>query len=188
MAPVPTSAGAALGRVDGRFAVARYPYIEGESYLWGEFSTHAHRRTVLDLLLLCTASPATATPHALADDFDIPFRDELASSLDHPARETGPYAQPTSALVVENARRVGTLLARHDELGALVNQGGTAPSRAVLTHGEPHPGNTMLSSDSSKPRDDSLRRWGARAQPDVVGGGDRTPVRLFRGQIRDSDR
>lgn len=147
VAPIPTSAGAALARVDGRFAVALYPYIEGESYLWGEFSTQAHRRSVLDLVVALHSVPATATPHALADDFDIPFRDELASSLDHPAEETGPYTQPTSALVVENARRIRTLLARHDELVALVDQGGTAPNRTVLTHGEPHPGNTMLSSD-----------------------------------------
>jgi hypothetical protein len=147
VAPIPTSAGPPLVRVDRRFAVALYPYIDGESYPWGEFSTQAHRRSVLDMVVALHNVPATATPHALADDFDIPCRDELESSLDGSAHETGPYTQPTSALVIDHAERIRTVLARYDNLVALVNQRSPAPRRAVLTHGEPHPANTMLSAD-----------------------------------------
>ncbi len=128
VAPIPTSAGAALARVDRRFAVALYPYIDGESYTWGELSTQPHRRSVLDLVIALHNVPTSAAPHALADDYVIAFRDELKSSLDRPAQESGPYTQATSALVVENARSIRTLLARHDKLVGLVSRLSTAPA------------------------------------------------------------
>lgn len=47
----------------------------------------------------------------------------------------------TSLLVRRNAAPIRQLLARYDGLVARARQ---RPGRAVLTHGEPHPGNTML--------------------------------------------
>jgi len=55
--------------------------------------------------------------------------------------ESGPYASQTSSLLVANADRITRLLARYDDL---VEQNRRQPGRRVLTHGEPHPGNTML--------------------------------------------
>jgi spectinomycin phosphotransferase len=46
-------------------------------------------------------------------------------------------------LLAENEAPVRRLLAHYDELVTVARR---QPSRAVLTHGEPHPGNTMLTS------------------------------------------
>jgi spectinomycin phosphotransferase/16S rRNA (guanine(1405)-N(7))-methyltransferase len=145
VAPIPTVDGEPLARADDRFGVALYPFIDGQSFGWGEFSTPAHRHAVLDRIVAVHTAPSAAFRHAMADDFVVPHRDELEAGLDpdDDAGDCGPYARLTSALLVENAAPIRRLLAQYDEL---VTEGRTQPSRAVLTHGEPHPGNTMLTS------------------------------------------
>jgi len=73
------------------------------------------------------------------DDFQVPHRDALQAALagEHVA-ECGPYAASAARLIAGAAEPIGALLARYDELVA-----GADRSRAVLTHGEPHPGNTL---------------------------------------------
>jgi spectinomycin phosphotransferase/16S rRNA (guanine(1405)-N(7))-methyltransferase len=56
--------------------------------------------------------------------------------------DCGPYARQAADLFVTHAAAVRHLLARYDVLTA-----GVDPHRAVLTHGEPHPGNTMRTAD-----------------------------------------
>jgi aminoglycoside phosphotransferase (APT) family kinase protein len=143
VAPVPAAGGGPLARVGGRFGVAVYPFVDGQSFGWGEFSSPAHRRAVLGLLTALHTAPDAASRHALADDFAVPHRDELEVACD-PAgrtRDYGPYARPTSLLIGGHAAPIRRLLARYDEL---VSRARSQPARRVLTHGEPHPGNTML--------------------------------------------
>jgi spectinomycin phosphotransferase/16S rRNA (guanine(1405)-N(7))-methyltransferase len=132
-------------RADKRFGVALYPFVDGQSYSWGDFSTPAHRCGVLELIVALHSLPTTALRHAMADDFAVPHRDELELTVDHDAfrRESGPYAIRTSRLLVESADKTRQLLDHYDDL---VHQNRRQPGRMVLTHGEPHPGNTMLTS------------------------------------------
>jgi hypothetical protein len=142
VAPVPTLAGEPLARVGDRFAVALHPYLAGQSFGWGEFADSEHRAAVVDLLVALHTAPAAARRHARVEDFAIPHRDDLEASLD-PAGDVaacGPYARPAAALLAGSAAPIRRLLARHDELAAACR---AEPSRMVLTHGEPHPGNTM---------------------------------------------
>lgn len=143
VAPISTRAGEPLVRTARRFGVALYPCVDGQSYSWGEFSTPQHRRRVLDLVVALHTAPAAASRHAMADDFTVPHRDTLESTSDSNGAGWGggPYASRTSALLIENAAKIRRLLVRHDDL---VEQSRRPPSRMVLTHGEPHPGNTML--------------------------------------------
>lgn len=145
VAPVSTRAGEPLVRTDRRFAVALYPYVDGVSYSWGDFSTPAHRRGVLDLIVALHTAPMAMSRHALAEDFAVPHRDELELAFDHNCVrwEGGPYGRLTLALLVENADKIRRLLVRHDDLVEEIRR---RPGRMVLTHGEPHPGNTMLMS------------------------------------------
>jgi hypothetical protein len=149
VAPVPTGDGEPLARVShrgDRFAVAFYPFVEGQSFEWGELTSPGHRLGVLGLVAAVHTAPAAARRHALPDDFAVPCRDELEAACD-PARETtdcGPYALPTSLLVQQNAASIRRLVARYDDL---VRQARAQPAHAVLTHGEVHPGNTMLTAD-----------------------------------------
>jgi spectinomycin phosphotransferase/16S rRNA (guanine(1405)-N(7))-methyltransferase len=145
IAPIPTLGGEPLVPIERRFGVALYPYVDGQSYSFGDFSTTDHRRGVLDCIVALHAAPATAHRHAMTDDFVVPHRDELEASSDRDVfcHESGPYSRRTSRLLVENADRIRRLLVRYDDL---VRWNRRRPSRTVVTHGEPHPANTMLTS------------------------------------------
>jgi hypothetical protein len=146
VAPVPTGDGEPLARVSDRFGVALYPFIDGQSFEWGEFSSPAHRLGVLGLLVAMHTAPAAASRHALADDFAVPHREALEAACDPAsvAPDCGPYARPAALLVRQHAAPIQRLLGRYDQL---VLQARAQRTRTVLTHGEPHPGNTMLTPD-----------------------------------------
>jgi aminoglycoside phosphotransferase (APT) family kinase protein len=144
VAPVPSGAGQPLVRAGAEFALALYPFVAGQSFEWGEFATPEHRHAALDMVVALHTAPAAALTRALADSYAVPHRDELDAVLalaPGELPETGPYTRPMTRLFGANKAGVGRLLARHDELAA---QAVAMPSRAVLTHGEPHRGNTML--------------------------------------------
>ncbi|HKZ30018.1 MAG TPA: phosphotransferase [Acidimicrobiia bacterium] len=141
--PIPTLAGEPLVRLNRRFAAALYPYIDGQSFTWGDPRGATHRSDLLNLIVTLHTAPTTATRHAITDDFAVPHRDILASALDHEVagRDGGPYTDQTLTLVADNAQKIQRLLVRYDDL---VDEFRSRPTRMVLTHGEPHPGNTML--------------------------------------------
>lgn len=152
VAPVPTATGEPLARLASEFSLALYPFVAGQSFEWGPFPTEEHRLAVLDLLIAIHTAPAAVSRHALADDLEIQFRDELADSLrrDGPASddgfaaEDGPFARPTADLIATYAGSIQRQLDRYDALAAEVSAGSAA---TVLTHGEPHRANTMRTSD-----------------------------------------
>jgi hypothetical protein len=155
VAPVPARDGEPLLRATEGFAVALYPFVAGRSFEWGEFAEPAQRRAVLDLIVATHTAPAAARRSAGAEDFVIARRDELESAL-RPgpapgvsadslgAAAGGPFARPAAALLTANARPLRRHLARYDEL---VGDGRSRPAAITLTHGEPHPGNTMATRD-----------------------------------------
>jgi hypothetical protein len=142
VAPVAARDGEPLARVGSRFGVAVYPFIDGQSFEWGEFSSPAHRLGVLDMLAAVHAAPAAACRNALADDFAVPYRDAVEAACDSAAviADCGPYARPAALLIQRNAAPIRRLLRRYDQL---VTRARSASTGTVLTHGEPHPGNTM---------------------------------------------
>jgi hypothetical protein len=145
LAPIPALDGEPLVRANKQFGVALYPFVDGQSFTWGEFPTSAHRQAVLDLIIAVHNAPAAACRNAMADDFAVPHRDELELALGSAeiVDDCGPYARPTALLLAEHAVPVRRLLARYDDL---VAQDRSRHGGIVLTHGEPHPGNTMLTS------------------------------------------
>ncbi len=141
VAPAPAHDGQPVLRLGERFSLAVHPFVVGESFSWGEFSGPEHRLGVLELLVaMHTAAPA-ARRRAQTDDLSIAFRDALEASLSGAAdHDRGPYAVPTAELLAAHGPRLRALLARYDEL---VRLAAARSVPAVLTHGEPHPGNTM---------------------------------------------
>jgi len=113
IAPVPTRVGQPLALTSRRMGVALYPYVDGQSFSWGDFSTPAHRRGVLDLIVALHTAPAGPRRHAMAEDFAVPHRDELKLACDHIGTgwASGPSAQ-------------GHLRQMHKDPG-----GGAAPQR-----------------------------------------------------------
>ena len=140
VAPVPTAAGEPLAFVD-RYAVAVYPQVDGEHHPHSEFADEAHRRALLDVVVRLHATPLHAVPTARRDDFAIAHRGEVAAGTSgRGPRGTGPYAARTAALLEEQAAAIRTAFADYDVLVAHVR----AEQRpAVITHGEPHPANTI---------------------------------------------
>ena len=123
-------------------SVALFPWVDGQSFDWGNFPGQAHRRAVLDMLVAIHTAPRAAARHALADDFAIPHRDELEAALaGADAAGAGPYGGPLGRLVAEHAGPVRAGLDYYDEQRSRAR---AEPARPVVTHGEPHPGNTML--------------------------------------------
>ncbi len=146
VAPVLTCEGEPLVRVNDSFGVSVYPFLDGQGFDWGEFPSPEHRLGVLRLVTAVHAAPATVSRLAPVDDFAVPHRDVLEAAFD-PANDVagcGPYAMRTSLLVRRNAAAIRQLLARYE---GLVARARPRAGRAVLTHGEPHPGNTMLTAD-----------------------------------------
>ena len=147
VAPVPAAGGEPLARAGRDFAVALYPFVSGQCFEWGTFSSQEHRDAVLDLVVAVHVAPPAVCAKALADRYVVPLRDELEAVLERGTertREAGPWTRPMTRLLSANEAAVAALFRRYDELVGLAE---AAPSRAVLTHGEPHRANTMLTSD-----------------------------------------
>ena len=130
VAPVPAADGEPFVR-HGRFAVAVYPFVAGESFAFGDYRDDEHRMAALSLVLSVHRTPPR---HALVDDFAVP--------LPPLPLDEGPYARRAAELLTTHAT---TIAAAHDRYAGLVDR--VDRDRMVLTHGEPHPGNTMRTPD-----------------------------------------
>jgi spectinomycin phosphotransferase/16S rRNA (guanine(1405)-N(7))-methyltransferase len=136
-----STGGEPLVSIGSQFSVALYPLLAGQFFEWGQWSGPAHRRGVLDLLVAVHIAPPAVTRRARADDLAISRREDLEQALaGQPAPPSGPFARPAAELLARNGA-VRALLARYDGLVARCRD--ERPAR-VLTHGEPHPGNTLL--------------------------------------------
>jgi spectinomycin phosphotransferase/16S rRNA (guanine(1405)-N(7))-methyltransferase len=148
VAPVPALDGEPVVRPWREFAIALYPFADGQSFGWGEFPSAAHRRAVADLVTAVHTAPAAASRRAMTETYAIAHLDELELALDRvdPAQvsERGPFSRPMAALLRAHRAPIRALLARY---GDLVARARSNPGRAILTHGEPHPGNTMLTAE-----------------------------------------
>ncbi len=147
--PVRSGPGSPLARLpgDGRFAVSLYPFVSGQSFTWGEFSSPEHRLAVVDCVAAIHSAPPQARRHAQVDDLTIAYRDALESTLGgarNRQEAQGPYDEPARALIEARAAILREKLRQYD---ALVIKAKTSDVEPVLTHGEPHPGNTMLTTD-----------------------------------------
>jgi Phosphotransferase enzyme family len=141
IAPRQTIDGDIVQRIDDRFLAALYDHVDGVSHEWGPYPGHAERLAVLDRILTIHAADHT-TSGAIVDDFAIPQRDHLHLALcdtDTPWGP-GPYADDARALLRLHHAAVRHVLARYDRMAIDVAR---RPERLVLTHGEPHPGNTI---------------------------------------------
>jgi spectinomycin phosphotransferase/16S rRNA (guanine(1405)-N(7))-methyltransferase len=139
VAPVPDLQNAPMVRA-GPFTIAVYPFVDGASFEWNAFTGPEHRQATLDMIIRLHTAPPVARRHARADDFAVPYRDEVEAALRRPGAQCGPYSELAADLLAEHRRPLQRVLARYDEL---VLESRAEPVRAVLTHGEPHSGNTM---------------------------------------------
>jgi hypothetical protein len=146
VAPIPTLAGGVVHPIHDRYVVALYPHVDGEAHPWGPYPTRDDRLAVLDRIVAVHATTASIAGMALLDNFVIPSRDRLVEAMADSSTPwgPGPYAADARDLLQRHRESVGRNLSRYDEL---VDQVASQQSRLVLTHGEPHRGNTINTAD-----------------------------------------
>ena len=148
VAPIPTLAGAIVRRIDVQYAVALYPHVEGTSHPWGPYPTSAERTAVVDLLTALHRAPPSACASTLVDDLAIASRDDLTAGLaeHHEPWDRGPFGEPARLLLQQHADAVRRALERYDAVATRVAR---RSDRWVLTHGEPHRGNTIITASGT---------------------------------------
>lgn len=159
VAPVPSLEGQLLLGVGDGFCAAVYPLLEGETFPWGEFRDPEHRAAVLRMLIeVHTASEGTVPGApgfgAPEEDFRIPMRTELERALAEGGgvgvMEQGPYSAPMARLLSKHEPMLRSALRKYDELVTAATTASADPVHRVLTHGEPHAANTMLTLEGWK--------------------------------------
>jgi spectinomycin phosphotransferase/16S rRNA (guanine(1405)-N(7))-methyltransferase len=142
VAPIAAADGSVLLRIDDRYAAAVYPYVDGTSYPYGDFQALDHRHAVLAMLARLHGVSEPAATGAATDDLVVPQRQELSAAIDELASpwKAGPFGEAARQLLGRHATGVHRLFQHYDVIAAAVSRN---PQRIVLTHGEPHPANTL---------------------------------------------
>ena len=144
VAPIPTTAESPLAQFDNH-AVTLYPLIEGEEFSFDESFDESQRDQLLELLAALHTVPLTAIRAPAADEFVVPWLNQLDPAPQHSDANgsIGPHAASVSRLLVDNEVGIRRLVVQYE---ALVARHRTNPGPVVVTHGEIHPGNVMLTS------------------------------------------
>lgn len=148
VAPLRTTDGAVLRRLPGGYALAVYPHVDGESGGFGDALTPAEAAELTGMLCSLHGVPHAAVARLGVDGFAIPGRGELEAAIGaapDAGSWAGPYGERIRALLARHGAGVLRVLDEHDRLLAAA---GDQSNRLVLTHGEPHPGNLIRTTDS----------------------------------------
>jgi spectinomycin phosphotransferase/16S rRNA (guanine(1405)-N(7))-methyltransferase len=143
VAPLATRAGEPLFPF-GRFAVALYPFIEGQSFSFEEPLDPADRDQVLALVAALHRVPIAAIRPPATEDFAVPWLDQLDRPTLGRAPSSGPHGAAASRLLIGKETEIRRVIARYRTLVALYL---ADPGPVAITHGEIHPGNVMMTSE-----------------------------------------
>ena len=168
VAPVPSADGSLIRRFGDRFTVVVHPHLDGRG---GSFDSATTADQRAELLAALAELHSVRPPTTLRAVPLLPERHLLADALGALGRawDAGPYGQRAHDWLVTNRadveRRVAELDAAESPSGEL-----------VLTHGEPHPGNLLWTTDGLRlvdwdtvalgPPERDL--WHVRAEPDAL--------------------
>jgi spectinomycin phosphotransferase len=145
VAPIPARAGESVRRLDSRYAIALFPFVEGEAGQFGRYED-GDRQAIVTMLAALHQATAAAGSAVSTVVLDLPGRRHLEGALrelDEPWRG-GPLSEPARHAVRDSASELAELLALADRLAVdAQNCGGYW----VVTHGEPHAANVMRTSE-----------------------------------------
>lgn len=140
LAPQVALDGGTAHTVTDRWAISVVPHVEGETGGFaGRFPVEQREEMALLLAELHAARPPVVHPRPDDSDGDRDVVRLLLDALDAPWTG-GPWSEAARAWCVENADEVRHLVDRHAALAAHA-----AGRPRVVTHGEPHPGNVLVS-------------------------------------------
>jgi hypothetical protein len=136
VAPVSRPDGGLL-TTTGRYAIAVFPFVHRGS------DVPADRQQILDMLVALHAAGPDLGAAPPREDLAIADRAALEAVLDghRPGAGAGPYARGFGELVLAHEEPIRAALGRHQRLAITV---AAAPEDWVVTHGEPKPNNTIV--------------------------------------------
>jgi spectinomycin phosphotransferase len=176
--PLRCPRGSTILRMCDQYSMAVFPFVAGHFGTWGDDLTDSVRGALLqELATLHQATPLLVrgvAPRSL----DLPERPLLAAALgalDRPW-EGGPFSEPARLALAHHARDVTGWLEQLDVLASRIEG---ADGAAVLTHGEPHPGNVIQTSEGLRLVDWDTVAW-ARPERDLWMLDDGSPEGLVR--------
>ena len=129
-------------RLSGHYSMAVFPFVNGDSGTWGDSLTDAGRDALLqELATLHQATPRVRVPMARRP-LGLPERPLLTATLGALDRPWvgGPFSEPARRALARHVEDVAHWLELLDVMASRLDE---ADAEAVLTHGEPHPGNLM---------------------------------------------
>jgi len=146
VAPIPSRQGDSVRRLDPRYAIALFPFVDGQAGEFGWIADDDERRDVVAMIAELHQTEVAVGPAVRPVGLDLPGRHHLDTALlelDEPW-SGGPLSEPARQAVRDSASELTELLTLADRLAAEAAQpGGTW----VVTHGEPHAGNVMRTSE-----------------------------------------
>jgi spectinomycin phosphotransferase len=144
VAPIETSNKELVHRIDARYAVAVYPFIEGDHGLAPKLLAQDDRQALALMLARLHSVAVDNTPLARPVPASVPLRADLERALEqlHEEWSEGPYSEPARSLLVIHSAFIQEMLDTFDRLRASVE---AAAITTVVTHGEPHRRNLIHS-------------------------------------------
>jgi spectinomycin phosphotransferase len=134
--------GEVAARLDDRHSVSVFEHLDGEPGQWGRTPVDRVRDDLLSVLARLHRAPAPERG-LLRRGLEVAGRAGLEGALRDVGRRwvAGPLAEPLRSLLATHTEQIRRWL---DDLDAAAARAGDDADRDVLTHGEPHPGNLLL--------------------------------------------
>ena len=145
VAPIPAREGGTLRRLDARYSIALFPFVDGEAGIFGQYDDDG-RRAVLELIAELHLATTAAGTGVRTAGLGVPGRHLVDSALrevDEPWTG-GPLSERAREAVRDCRGELAELLALADRLSADAQ---TRGGNWVVTHGEPHAGNVIQTSE-----------------------------------------
>ncbi len=142
IAPISTRTDEPFLQFNGH-AIALFPFVEGQSFSFQEPFRRDDRERVLEMVAELHRVPITAIRPPATDRFVVPWIDQLDRSTQGQSGSSGPHASVASRLLVDHEAAIRNLIDRYRQLVARYSRD---PGQLVITHGEVHPGNVMVTS------------------------------------------
>jgi spectinomycin phosphotransferase len=142
VAPTPARNGETVSRIGPCYAMALFPFVDGESSEWGRHESPEERAAIVTLLAELHETTHAVASVARSAGLDLPGREHIEAGLRelHAPWSGGPFSEPAREALARHASDVTELLDLADRLAADIAKRGDP---WVVTHGEPHSGNIM---------------------------------------------
>jgi hypothetical protein len=146
VAPIPTRAGESLRRLDSRYAIALFPFVDGEAGEFGYYEDDEEgRKAVVGILAELHEATAAAGPAVRTVGLDLPGHHHLDAALREldEAWTGGPLSEPARAAVRDSASELTELLTLADRLAAddrRAEPAGSSPTESRMPQTSCEPG------------------------------------------------